>query len=432
MQVTARSIRNSRGWQHPVSSVKPVAGPAARSATKRPRKESRNCAAGSPRSSRPAACGTTCFCGSSSPTWLTLTRSRPSCAARPTTAAADSLYSKLLPLRRRRPLPNVRASSRSMPASAGSRPRLNGPNGPHARFKTGDGCRSGCHARGPADSCRSFDRCPGDRGWLAAGKKPAGRGRGQRPAADREGEVEERDVAQVAEVVVVDRHEDDVGGGDSEERAEEGKRAGGGGGQLSADPGGGSGCGQRAEVAGAFTANQPDRQREDAERQEGARPDRERDHSRVGGLFSSHLDRESRIGRECAGVRDLVARQGPAQLEEPAGRDLPPAAAAKTVKGDECWRRARGRRIAGVAGPEEALHGLDPLDVRDRELLLGATDEEEELVGRDPAVGEEVRVLIDLGRVDSEVPEHGGRGDIDLGFGRVVVTGPAVESPREL
>ena len=50
---------------------------------------------------------------------------------------------------------------------------------------------------------RSLDDGPGDGGRLAAGEEPAGRGRGQRHADDCENKVEDRHVAQVAEVVVV-------------------------------------------------------------------------------------------------------------------------------------------------------------------------------------------------------------------------------------
>src|SRR4029453_15507062 len=98
----------------------------------------------------------------------------------------------------------------------------------------------------------SFDHCPGDGGRLAAGEQPARRGGGPRGADDREGEVEDRDVTQVAEVVVVGRHEEDVGAGDAEQRAEERECAGGGARQRAADAGGGSGRGQGGEVPGAI------------------------------------------------------------------------------------------------------------------------------------------------------------------------------------
>src|SRR4029453_10441520 len=89
----------------------------------------------------------------------------------------------------------------------------------------------------------SFDPCPGDGGGPAEGEQPAGRGGGQRQADDREGEVEDRDVTQVAEVVVVGRHEEDVGAGDAEQRAEECECAGGGARPRGPDGGGGPGAG---------------------------------------------------------------------------------------------------------------------------------------------------------------------------------------------
>ena len=81
-------------------------------------------------------------------------------------------------------------------------------------------------------------------------------------------------------------------------------------------------------------------------------------------LSSLRLDREAGLGGELAGGGDLVARQGPARLDEPAGRDLLPAVAAKTVEGDERGRHAAGVRSAGA----EDLPAVDPLDVRDGEL----------------------------------------------------------------
>ena len=53
-----------------------------------------------------------------------------------------------------------------------------------------------------------LDHRPRDGGRLAAGEEPSGRGGGQRHADDREGEVEDRHVTQIAEVVVVRRGEE--------------------------------------------------------------------------------------------------------------------------------------------------------------------------------------------------------------------------------
>jgi len=61
----------------------------------------------------------------------------------------------------------------------------------------------------------SLDDGPGNRGRLAPSEEPAGRGGGQRHADDCEREIQERHVAQVAEVVVVRRSEGDVGAGDA-------------------------------------------------------------------------------------------------------------------------------------------------------------------------------------------------------------------------
>src|SRR6185436_13101903 len=111
---------------------------------------------------------------------------------------------------------------------------------------------------------------PGDRGRLAAREEPPARSRGQRYADHGQAEVEDRHVAEIAEVVVVHRRENGVGAGDAEQRAEEGERAGGGRRESSANGGGGSGRGQRPEVTGALASNQPDRHREDGEREEAA------------------------------------------------------------------------------------------------------------------------------------------------------------------
>ena len=153
--------------------------------------------------------------------------------------------------------------------------------------------------------------------------------------------------AEIAEVVEVGRCEREVGARDAEERAEEGERAGGGGCQRAADPVRGSGRGQGAEVAGALAADQPDGQGEDRERQEGACGGRDRDRLREGGAPSLRLDREARLGGERTGSSDLFARQRPARLDEPAGRGLLPAVAAKTAEGDE-----RGGHAAGVPSAE--------------------------------------------------------------------------------
>src|SRR4051812_13360283 len=65
-----------------------------------------------------------------------------------------------------------------------------------------------------------LDDGPGD-GWrLAAGQEPAGRNSRHGHAGDREREVEHRHVAQVAEVVVVQRGQGDVRAGHAEQRAE--------------------------------------------------------------------------------------------------------------------------------------------------------------------------------------------------------------------
>ena len=202
--------------------------------------------------------------------------------------------------------------------------------------------------RAPVPELGSPDRGPRDGGWLAAGEEPAGGGGDQRHAEDDEGEREHRDPAEIAEVVVVGRGERDVGAGDAEQRAEEGERAGGGGGQRTPGPPGGSGRRQRAEVACALAADQPDGQREDREREESTCAGCDRDGRREGGVLPLDLDREPRLGGELSGGRDLFARQWPARLDEPAGRDLLPAVAAKTVECDERGRQEAGVRFSGA------------------------------------------------------------------------------------
>ena len=88
----------------------------------------------------------------------------------------------------------------------------------------------------------------------------------------------------------------------------------------------------------------------------GARRDGHR--LREGWLSSLGLDREAGVRCDLTCVGDLVARQGPARLDEPAGRDLVPAVAAETVEGDERRRRARAVRA------EQVVPDVDLLDVR--------------------------------------------------------------------
>src|SRR5262249_20251548 len=57
---------------------------------------------------------------------------------------------------------------------------------------------------------------------------------------------------------------------------------------------------------------------------------------------------------------------------------------------------------------------LDLLDVRDEEQPALGHARDRELVGRDAAVEEEVRARIDRLWVDSEIPEHRRRGDVEL------------------
>ena len=270
------------------------------------------------------------------------------------------------------------------------------------RAATGAAAATGCSPRS-AVVRRRPERSLGHAGHsmtvlaMAGGSRPA---RSQ-PAAvaasgtptDREGEVEDRHVAEIAEVVVVGRREDEVGAGDAEERAEERERAGGGGGQRAADPGGGPGRGQGAKVTGALAADQSDRHREDAERQERARGRRDRHGPGAGRRFSSHLDREAGVRCERAGVGDLVARQWPAGLDEPAGRDLLPAAAAKSVGGDE-RRPLPGVPLTAMgcrAGAGRSSIRWTLVTATRRAPRVGMTSSS---VGN-AAVGEEVRARID-------------------------------------
>ena len=99
------------------------------------------------------------------------------------------------------------------------------------------------------------------------------------------------------------------------------------------------------------------------------------------------LDREAGVRRALAGVRDLVARQRPARLDEPAGRDLLPAVAAKTVERDE------DRRLAST--PIAEPNRCRPMSILWTFVTASASPAHEarddEPVGRDAAVDEEVR-----------------------------------------
>ena len=171
----------------------------------------------------------------------------------------------------------------------------------------------------------------------------------------------------------------------------------------------------------ALAADQPDGHGEDAERQKRSCGGRDGDGRREGGALPPCLDRQAGPGGELARVGDLFTRQGPARLDEPAGRDLPPAAAAKTVERDE-----RGRRRAGFATrrPEE-LPAVDPLHVRDGaygDLWFSVSFLDrggDELVGLEAPVDQEVRARIDRRGVDPEVPEDGGGRDVEAGLGDV-------------
>ncbi len=192
---------------------------------------------------------------------------------------------------------------------------------------------------------------------------------------------------------MVDRREHEVGAGDAEERAQEGKSAGGGCRQRSAGPARCSGRGQSAEITGALAADQPDGHGEDREREEGACGGCDGDECREGVALAPCLDHQATGGSKVAGIGDLLGRQRPARLDHPPGRNLLPAAAAKTVERDE-----RRRRHAGLSlGSAEELAAVDPLDVRDctwDELWLSALLKANsvQLVGADALVDQEVRV----------------------------------------
>ena len=109
--------------------------------------------------------------------------------------------------------------------------------------------------------------------------------------------------------------------------------------------------------------------------------------------------------------------------------------AAKTVERDE---RVWG--AAGVAPPRaENLSAGDSLDIGDWELSPCPEVENDELVGGDGRVGEEVRARIDRGRVEPEVSQDGGRRDVDarspcevlLDLSRHRIPGASVGQPTE-
>src|SRR6266508_3883076 len=81
-----------------------------------------------------------------------------------------------------------------------------------------------------------------------------------------------------------------------------------------------------------------------------------------------------------AAVGDLVARQGPARLDQPPARNLLPAVAAKTAGSDE-RDVPRGQPHGGA---EEVPADVDPLDVGDREFPSIPEARDDELVGRNP------------------------------------------------
>src|SRR5262249_51114036 len=172
---------------------------------------------------------------------------------------------------------------------------------------------------------------------------------------------------------------------------------------------------QGAEVAGALAADQADGHCEDGEREEGA--DGRRDCHDLGrrALLPTDLDREARFRRGIASVGDLAARQRATRLEEPAGRTLLTAGTAETVERDEV------RRIAAAVSPEEVSADVDLLDVRDTENLAASQARDDELVGLDAAIQEEVRARLDSGGVDSQVFEHCWRGDIELRLAAVAL-----------
>jgi hypothetical protein len=72
---------------------------------------------------------------------------------------------------------------------------------------------------------QSLNDWPRDCGRLTSREEPARSGRRQRDAHDDEEEVQDRQVTQVAEVVVIRRRHDHVGARDAEERTEQGERS---------------------------------------------------------------------------------------------------------------------------------------------------------------------------------------------------------------
>ena len=110
----------------------------------------------------------------------------------------------------------------------------------------------------------------------------------------------------------------------------------------------------------------------------------------------------SRAAATCSVVR------GRLRLDEPAGRDLLPAAAAKTVEGDE-----RDARDAGSPqGRRGGSAGVDPLDVRDGDPWAPRARDDKLSVGTVGSARKSV-ARIDRGGVDSDVPEQGGRRDVE-------------------
>ncbi len=84
--------------------------------------------------------------------------------------------------------------------------------------------------------------------------------------------------------------------------------------------------------------------------------------------------------------------------------------------------------VRPLPAAEQMSACLDLLDVRDGEHPATPHARNNELVGRDAAVDEEVRAGIDRGGVDSEVPEHRRRSDIELRFVAVVRSSPGVSN----
>src|SRR6185503_4705023 len=114
---------------------------------------------------------------------------------------------------------------------------------------------------------------------------------------------------------------------DAEERAQESECSGGGGRQRAPDVRAGPGRGQGAEVACALAADQPDRQSEDREREHGTGGRGDVLGRRQGSTLALDLDREPGLRRGVARVSNLLVRQRPARLDEPARGDLLPAVA---------------------------------------------------------------------------------------------------------